>query len=190
MTITFNGKVFAGFVVGVLVGVGVAALSARHVYADQAQAKEVAIRRAFYEDFGLKGDIQPALDKMDIWTLFSEAGKEFQVRANVIQQLSARQRADVPAAATAQSADDQVFSTLNKIYPGWGTASKIAKTFLDQHQAQRTTQSAVTAQPQSQPLVSTALSGSCAPNGLLINGQCSQCNPGLHPGLFPDGSAG
>lgn len=210
MTITFNGRVFAGFVVGVLVGVGVAALSARHVYADQAQAKEVAIRRAFYEDFGVKGDVQPALDKMDIWTLFSEAGKEFQVRANVIQQLSARQGAEAPVAATAQSTDDRVFSTLNKVYPGLGTASKIAKTLLDQHQASAVASDPYKGQPapkcstgqvpsrfpnqpwtcQDLPVATMASNSPCVGSDVMIHGGCraNPCESGKLPVEMNDGS--
>jgi hypothetical protein len=114
-------------------------------------------------------------------------------RANTLEQEKIQYKTAAEhwfAVANAQPqpvSQDPAVAMLNAVRPGLGTVANAAVHALQNAQSSPRT---VTPQPQSQPLISTALSDSCGPNGLLISGQCTQCNPALHPGLFPDGSAG
>lgn len=102
---------------------------------------------------------------------------------------------------------DPAVGVLNTIRPGLGTLASAANQAWQQHQAQQppkcppgqfasrfgnepwTCKQDSPAPPPAQKVVTT-LSASCRPNELMINGECLPCGSGLHPGLFPDGSAG
>jgi hypothetical protein len=123
------------------------------------------------------------------------------------------------AVQSQQLPQDPAVAMLNGIRPGLGTLAAAANQAWQQHQAQqRQAQQRLVAQDEPKcpagqlphrfvnqpwtcevdseagavqpPQVSTAISAACKRNELLINGECLPCGSGLHPGYFPNGSAG
>lgn len=84
MTLTFNGKAVAGFVLGMLLGAGISGAVVRKIYRDRTAtemvARDTAIRKALYEDFrtpGTPGDMPAIIQSMDVWTLLAESGTDY-----------------------------------------------------------------------------------------------------------------
>jgi hypothetical protein len=105
------------------------------------------------------------------------------LNARILQfTIAAQQKSSAPAAASP-------LGLLDILHPGLGTLAIAADKAIKADQAKRAASAQQPAVPQG-PVVVTEFSDSCGPNGFLINGECSSCNAGLHPGKFADGTVG
>lgn len=162
MKIEFDGRVVTALFLGAIVGaVATVVVAAGPVGRIQRELDE---SRAKEERVGL------------------QIGQAYRELQSVKEQCYSK-----PVAERFPQSQDAAVQVLNMVRPGLGTLAGAVAQGIKADQARRAAAPATAVQ---RPLVTTALSDACGPNGLLVMGECTTCNPGLHPGLFPDGSAG
>jgi hypothetical protein len=95
-----------------------------------------------------------------------------------IQQLQQR--------ATQQNSVDPAVQVLNMVRPGLGTLAGAVAQGMKASQVKPALEEAARSPIAANPILR------CGANEVAVPalGQCVACNPGLHPGVFPDGSAG
>jgi hypothetical protein len=83
-------------------------------------------------------------------------------------------------AQQAKAASSPGYALLDVIHPGLGAVAQKLQQFIPP----------TPAQPLVPPVAPQAFLTPSCPGGLWAAGSCVTCNPGLHPGRFPNGSIG